>query len=96
MALAPVADLRAAYRLDLDGGAVAALLGGGPDEVPERYAAADPMALVPLGARPCWCTASRDVQVPVELSRRFVEAARAAGDDVTSSVSAGSRPFPGH
>ena len=32
VALAPVADLAEAYRLDLDGGAVAALLGGGPDE----------------------------------------------------------------
>ncbi|HEX6871893.1 MAG TPA: alpha/beta hydrolase, partial [Micromonosporaceae bacterium] len=31
VALAPVADLRAAHELDLDQGAVAALLGGGPD-----------------------------------------------------------------
>ena len=42
LALAPVADLAEAYGLDLDAGAVAALLGGGPDEVPDRYAAADP------------------------------------------------------
>src|SRR5262245_15689672 len=40
VALAPVADLREAYRLDLDRGAVTALLEGGPDEFPERYAEA--------------------------------------------------------
>ncbi|HWG99022.1 MAG TPA: alpha/beta hydrolase fold domain-containing protein, partial [Pilimelia sp.] len=46
LALAPVADLAAAHELDLDGGAVAALLGGGPADVPDRYAAADPAARV--------------------------------------------------
>ncbi|RKR89349.1 alpha/beta hydrolase family protein [Micromonospora pisi] len=44
LALAPVTDLAEAYRLDLDDGAVAALLGGGPDEFPDRYAASDPYA----------------------------------------------------
>ncbi len=42
VALAPVADLDQAYRLDLDGGAVAALLGGGPETYPARYAAGRP------------------------------------------------------
>ncbi|MFI6758147.1 alpha/beta hydrolase family protein [Micromonospora sp. NPDC050417] len=42
LALAPVSDLAEAYRLDLDDGAVAALLGGGPDEFPDRYAFSDP------------------------------------------------------
>ena len=42
VALAPVADLSAAYELDLDGGAVRALLGGGPDDCADRFAAADP------------------------------------------------------
>jgi acetyl esterase/lipase len=45
VALAPVADLAEAYRLDLDDGAVGALLGGGPEQVPDRFLAADPMAL---------------------------------------------------
>jgi acetyl esterase/lipase len=83
VALAPVADLREGYRLGLGDGAVAALLGGGPDEVPERYAAADPVAAVPIGRRITVVHGERDVQVPVDLSRRFVEAARAGGDDVT-------------
>jgi acetyl esterase/lipase len=85
LALAPVADLATAYHLDLDGGAVAALLGGGPSEHPSRYAAADPMALLPLGVPTVIGHGDRDVQVPIEISRRFFAAARAAGDDVTLS-----------
>jgi acetyl esterase/lipase len=84
VALAPVADLREGYRLGLGDGAVAALLGGGPAEVPERYAAADPVAMVPIGVRITVVHGERDAQVPVDLSRRFVAAARAAGDDGAS------------
>lgn len=40
--LAPVGDLRAAARDGLGDDATQALLGGGPEDVPERYAAADP------------------------------------------------------
>lgn len=83
VALAPVADLTLAYQLDLDRGAVAALLGGGPVEAAGRYAAADPMSLLPLGVTMVIGHGERDVQVPIELSRRFSAAARAAGDDVT-------------
>lgn len=46
VALAPVADLRAAARDGLGDGATRALLGGGPEEVPEKYDAADPMTLL--------------------------------------------------
>lgn len=46
VALAPVADLDAAARDRLGGGATQALLGGEPDDVPERYAAADPLRLL--------------------------------------------------
>jgi acetyl esterase/lipase len=81
--LAPVADLRAAYQLDLDRGAAAALLGGGPQRWPERYLAADPMSLVPLGCRVSLVHGGRDLQVPPDFSRRYAEAARAAGDQVT-------------
>lgn len=42
VALAPVGDLRAAASAGLGSGAVPALLGGTPDEVPDRYDAADP------------------------------------------------------
>ncbi|MGR6322781.1 alpha/beta hydrolase [Micromonospora soli] len=83
LALAPVADLAEAYRLDLDGGAVAALLGGGPAEVPERYAAADPSALVPIQIRTVVMHGTLDRQVPAAISRSWVAAARAAGTPAT-------------
>ena len=86
VALAPVADMRSAYELDLDRGAVAALLGGGPEVAPDRYALADPMSLVPLGALLLLVHGARDLQVPLDLSQRFVAAARAAGDEVSLTV----------
>lgn len=82
LALAAVSDLAAAYTLDLDGGAAALLVGGGPEEVPDRYAAADPMRRLPLGVPVRLVHGTEDLQVPVELSRRYAAAARAAGDDV--------------
>ncbi|MEO3745997.1 alpha/beta hydrolase [Plantactinospora sp. B5E13] len=68
LALAPVVDLAEAYRLDLDGGAVAALLGGGPDEVPDRYAAADPARSAAPTVPTVIVHGRQDRQVPVELS----------------------------
>ncbi|MFG3604189.1 alpha/beta hydrolase family protein [Micromonospora chersina] len=83
LALAPVADLAEAYRLDLDSGAVAALLGGGPAEVPDRYATADPSSLVPIRTRTVVIHGVLDKQVPVAISRSWVAAARAAGSPAT-------------
>lgn len=83
LALAPVADLAEAYRLDLDSGAVAALLGGGPADVPDRYAAADPSALVPIRVRSVVVHGGQDRQVPVAMSRSWVASARAAGSPAT-------------
>ena len=40
--LAAVSDLRRAWALQLDGGVVRELLGGTPDQIPQRYAAASP------------------------------------------------------
>ena len=85
LALAPVADLARAYTLDLDGGAVAALLGGGPADVPDRYAMADPTARLPLGVPVALVHGTDDRQVPVEFSRAFAAQARARGDQVTYS-----------
>ncbi|MFI6235090.1 alpha/beta hydrolase family protein [Micromonospora sp. NPDC050784] len=83
LALAPVADLGEAYRRDLDSGAVAALLGGGPAQVPDRYAAADPRMLVPIRTRTVVVHGSDDLQVPAEMSRDFVAEARAEGSDIS-------------
>jgi acetyl esterase/lipase len=82
VALAPVAALRSAYELGLGAGAVAALLGGGPDAVGDRYAQADPIGLVPLGVRTILVHGGRDDVVPADISRQYAEAASAAGDEV--------------
>ncbi|SCL60876.1 Alpha/beta hydrolase family protein [Micromonospora citrea] len=81
LALAPVADLAEAYRRDLDAGAVAALLGGGPAQFPDRYAATDPRSLVPIRTRTVVVHGARDEQVPVAMSRAFVAADRTAGGE---------------
>jgi acetyl esterase/lipase len=57
-------------------------LGGTPDEVPDRYAAADPMRFPPLGVPTLLVHGAEDETVPVIRSRRYFEAARAAGDAV--------------
>lgn len=81
VAQAPVASLADGARLGLGGGAVQALLGGTPDTVPERYAAADPCALLPSGVPSVLVHAADDDLVPISQSTGYVAAATAAGDD---------------
>ena len=71
LALAPVADLAAAYREDLDEGAAAALLDGGPHDVPDRYAVTDPATLPPPDAATTLIHGARDETVPAHHSRRY-------------------------
>jgi acetyl esterase/lipase len=71
VALAPVADLVTAFRLDLDGGAVRALLGGSPEQVPDRYDAADPSRLPAPTGRVVVLHGEDDGQVPVDGSIRY-------------------------
>jgi acetyl esterase/lipase len=82
VALGGVVDLGSANTLDLGGGAVAALLGGGPSDVPDRYRAADPAARLPLGVRQLLVHGSEDDVVPASLAREYAARARAAGDEV--------------
>lgn len=81
VAQAPVAGLAEGALLGLGGGAVQALLGGNPAQVPERYAAADPTALLPTGVRSVLVHAEGDDLVPISQSTGYVEAATGAGDD---------------
>lgn len=80
VSLAGVCDLAATYRQNLDNGAAAALIGGGPELFPGRYAAADPMNLVPIGAGLTLLHGSSDNRVPWQQSRDFAAKALAAGD----------------
>ncbi len=76
---AGVIDLAVAARTGVGGTAVPDLLGGGPDEVPDRYRVADPIAQVPLRA-PVLCVHGRaDDTVPFAQSTAYVAAATRAG-----------------
>ncbi|MDD7937189.1 alpha/beta hydrolase [Actinomycetospora lutea] len=80
VSLAGVLTLADAARDGVGRGAVPDLVGGMPDEVPERYAAADPVALLPLGVPVRAVHAREDERVPFAISAAYVDAARAAGD----------------
>ncbi|MBT9254671.1 alpha/beta hydrolase [Phycicoccus sp. MAQZ13P-2] len=80
---AGVLDLRTAADEDLGGGAVPGFLGGSPQERPEAYAWADPVALVPVEA-PVWCVhGPDDGTVPIAQSQAYVRAALATGGAAT-------------
>jgi len=82
LAQAGVLDLRRAAAEQLGGGATQEFLGGGPDDVPERYALASPVELVPIGV-PVVCVHGRgDANVPPSQSQSYAQAATAAGDTV--------------
>ncbi len=83
LALAPVVGLDAMQRAGVGNGAMADLLRGGPDEVPERYREADPAVNLPIGVPVVVVHGSLDTVVPTEYGRAFVRAALASGDDVT-------------
>lgn len=80
VAQAPVADLVLAEELGLGGGAVNALLQGGPDEVPGRYAVADPAQLV-ASSNPTSVLlhGGDDTTVPLSVSQSYVSAAQEVG-----------------
>jgi acetyl esterase/lipase len=80
--LAPIADLARAAKLRVGGDVVPELLGGLPARVPERYRAASPMEMLPLGVPQLILHGTADEAVPIELSRGYAEAARAAGDTI--------------
>ncbi|MGI8483030.1 MAG: alpha/beta hydrolase family protein [Thermomicrobiales bacterium] len=71
LALAPVLNLMEAWRLDLDEGAVALLLGGPPDEIPNRYAMTDPSQFGVPAANLTVVHGDRDGRVPIAMSRQY-------------------------
>ncbi len=94
-ALAALSDLAQADALGLGGGAVSALLGGSRDAQPDRYADASPVERLPLGVPQLVLHGGRDAAVPIDMSRSYAEAARAAGDavDFVSLAEAGHMDF---
>jgi acetyl esterase/lipase len=83
ISLAGVVDLRRGWELKLSNNVVGELLGGSPDEVPERYAFASPIERLPIGIPQRLFHGTADADVPLEISERYVQAARSRGDDAT-------------
>jgi acetyl esterase/lipase len=81
IAQAGVCDLAGAYR-KWHGGLVDTLMGGSPEQRPERYAIGDPLARVPLEIPVLLVHGVEDATVSIGLSRAYARAAVAAGGDV--------------
>ncbi len=86
VSLAGVPDLAAAAAGGVGWDSVQRLMGGGPGEVPDRYALASPAARLPLGVPQLLVHGDEDGVVPVELSRSYAEEATNRGDPVTLVV----------
>jgi acetyl esterase/lipase len=84
--LGAVTDLSSCFWLRLGHGAAADLLGGGPGPYAGRYAATDPMRLLPAGARVRLVHGRDDDIVPCAMSLDYAARAQAAGDDAACTV----------
>ena len=79
VAQAGVLDLAGGATHGVGGSAVIDLLGGWPDDVPSRYALADPTQAIPLNVPVLCVHAKADDNVPYAMSVEYVAAATAAG-----------------
>jgi acetyl esterase/lipase len=80
VSLAGVSDLGLAWRQKLGRGIVTQLMGGTPEEYPDRYSAGSPIELLPTGARQVLVHGAADDTVPVSQSEAFVQRAKKLGD----------------
>jgi acetyl esterase/lipase len=76
VAQSPVASLQSAVVQNLGSGAVQALLGGSPAQVPARFSVADPVALAPSGVRTVLVHGPADDIVPISQSTDYLAVAR--------------------
>lgn len=81
--LAGIPDLAAYAAPDGCGSAVPLLLGGEPDEVPERLDRVSPIAMVPHGVVETLVIGELDTIVPAAQAHGYRDAARKAGDAVS-------------
>ncbi len=91
--LAGVLDLVDCARNGLGDGACPALVGGTPDDVPERYRVTSPIELVPVGLPVIAVHGDADKTVPLLQSQAYVKAARAVGDPAELVVIPGANHF---
>ena len=80
VAQAGVLDLERAWEWQLSSGVVRRLLGGTPEQQPDRYAAASPAERLPLGVPALLTHGGRDDIVPPAMSEEFHRRAGAGCD----------------
>jgi dipeptidyl aminopeptidase/acylaminoacyl peptidase len=83
VSLAGVPDLRLAWKQKLGHGIVTRLMGGTPDERPDRYDAGSPIDLLPTGSKHFLVHGTADDTVPLSQSEAFVKRAARLGDRAT-------------
>jgi acetyl esterase/lipase len=86
-------DLGGLFTFTNGGPAVKALMGGPPAQVPDRYAAADPGELLPLGLPQILVQGDEDDQIPPALPARWAQAAKRQGDPVDIKIVPGADHF---
>jgi acetyl esterase/lipase len=91
--LAAVSDLTACFEHRLGRRAAGKLIGGGPARFPDRYAAADPSLLLPVGVPVRLVHGRDDGVVPCEMSLSYARRATAAGDDIACAILPGGGHF---
>lgn len=82
VSLAGVLDLDVTHSRHLGEGAVQLALGGTPRRRPDVYASSSPMSRIPIGVLGLVVQGLEDDINLVEMHRRYMVAARAAGDEV--------------
>ena len=92
LALAPAGDFIEMYEKNGCGGIMASLMGGSPATVADRYRAASPGELLPIGVPQVIVLAAHDASFR-EFGRAYAAKARAAGDEQLRVVEA---PDSGH
>src|SRR6266704_2608708 len=83
ISLAGVSDLRLARKQKLGHSIVNQLMGGTPEENPDRYNAGSPIELLPTGARQVLVHGTDDDTVPLSQSEAYVKKAEKLGDHPT-------------
>jgi acetyl esterase/lipase len=98
--LAPITDLARCVAEDLGQGSTPVFLGTMPDADPAAYRHASPLHRVPLGRPHVVLHGELDDRIPIDHSRDYVSAAKAAGDPAELVELAGTDHFdvidPGH
>lgn len=79
VSLAGLLDLQEAWEQHLSNDAVVELLGGTPQEVPERYAAASPLSLLPVTTPHVLLHGDADFIVPLAIAQQYQDQATATG-----------------